>query len=1441
MNQKSFIELNRTFYQLPSADTYGNDLGTNESLRLGMGGDINWGNLLEEYRVILLSEAGSGKTEEIRQATSKLRSKGKPAFFIRLEHISNGLESSFEEGSFEEFQAWLNSNDKGWLLLDSIDEARLKNSGDFEKAVKTLSQQIFPALQRVHIIITGRVGAWRPKTDLSLCKDQLPFKPLSEKEKTETNNEEEFSLEDKILGGKEKQFYTKSKKENVGFKVYSLADLSPDQVGIFLREKGINNTSEFLDEIRRHDAWAYTTRPQDLEEIIEFWDKNKRLGTHLELMQHNVERRLNERDQDRADSEPISAEKVLDGARRIAAAVTLMHESTIRVPDGSNTTQGINAKSILSDWNDKDCSTLLGRPIFDEAIYGSVRFHHRSVREFLTAKWLSEILKKEGSRRNVEHLFFRQQYGSDVITPSMRPILPWLVLFDEKIRQKVFQSAPEIFFEGGDPSRLPLETRRKILRSVCDKISSYSFSQLITNSAGVQRFAKPDMANDVQALIAEYRGNPEITFFLLRMVWQGRIKLVLPEAKTFALNNQTEKHTHIAAIRAVREVGSEKDYNEILQFFLSEEGQLDRGLLSELIDGLETSEGSIKWIFEVLEKTENKKSYSVDNLDPVLVNFVQRLDLDMVAHFLQCAVKLLDEKPLVEQRFCQLSKRFGWLMNCSVKAIERLILSRHSTALDLDSLSILTKIPAFQQYEYISLGSEISELVREWDELNYCLFWKGVEEARKVLCQKGEVRLINFWQVGIFGECPSSDKIDFEVIKSNISERDLLDDRLVALSLAFQIYKNNGRPRNWREQLKKLVAEEEELKERLDQLLHPPVQSSAEKKGKQKEAYWKRQDKERKKKDQESHEKSLKWLEENFEELRSSDLSEKAIISNAQYYLLEHMRKQEGDINHWTAGNWHNLVEVYGKKVVDAFRVGLLNYWRNYKPCLLSEEEEGQNNQVPGSVVFGLTGLAIEFREINNWHTNFSERDAELACRYAFWELNGFPNWFPKLHEKFPDVVNSYILKEIDWELKTEDSKEGKHYIIHKVSWNCKWLWNSIAKELLRKLQKEPINLQNLIDILKIVQGSSLLAEDLATLASEKCNALKDSDHIVYWFVVWVGVAPAPATNALSNYLSEIEEREDAKNLVMDVINNLLGLNVREAFKTPEHLKKLYLLMHKYIRVEEDINRADTGVYSPTMRDNAQNARETLFSILKDIPGEESFLVLKELSEIHPVESFRFRIMRHAIERAETDADILPWSAASFCEFSKSLEFTPTNHRELFDLAVQRLLDLKYDLEDGDNSLASILINEKREPKIRNFIGGWCREKAQGKYSIQQEEELADAKKPDLRFLSSAFDAPVPVELKLADNNWGAPKLFELLQDQLCGDYLRDNRSNRGIFLLVYRGEQKSWQIPNGNQKANFFELLEALQKHWEEISNNYPKIEQIEVIGIDLTKRSRA
>jgi len=188
-------------------------------------------------------------------------------------------------------------------------------------------------------------------------------------------------------------------------------------------------------------------------------------------------------------------------------------------------------------------------------------------------------------------------------------------------------------------------------------------------------------------------------------------------------------------------------------------------------------------------------------------------------------------------------------------------------------------------------------------------------------------------------------------------------------------------------------------------------------------------------------------------------------------------------------------------------------------------------------------------------------------------------------------------------------------------------------------------------------------------------------------------------------------------------------------------------------------------------------------------------------------------------------------------EFHDQLERTPANHRELWYLAVDRMVDLKHDLEEGDASIASILQPVRQETEIRKYIGKGRRDRSRGRYVIPQEEELADGKRPDLRFHGVGFDAPVPAELKLADK-WTEPHLFERLEVQLCGDYLCDIRSSRGIFGLVYHGTKSSWNLPNGSRAESFDALICPLQNHCTILAPQFPGVEDIKVIGIDLTKR---
>ncbi|MBB3747180.1 hypothetical protein FHX10_006736 [Rhizobium sp. BK591] len=1432
-----FVQLGRTFHELSKYASEDDSIDAGRAFRVG--DRLSWGNLVNEYRLVILAEAGSGKTAEIRSIAQTLRNEGKRAFFLRLENIPRDFEFAFEVGTHAAFAAWLEGNDEGWLLLDSVDEARLRNPRDFELAITKLGALIGTAKDRVHIIITGRTTAWRPKTDLMHCIAHLPYAPPVTVQETQKQDDAEFDdLEEAI----KTETHDNGNDGASGFKIVTLSDLSAEQIALFIAARGVTNTKAFLDAVERADAWSFTTRPQDLEDLTAFWLTNERIGSRLEIMRNSIERRLSERDQGRAEVRPLAMERAREGAMLLAAATTLSKDPAIRVPDGADNTKGIPVKSVLPDWDEAQQAALLARPIFDEAIYGAVRFHHRSVREYLAAEWFAKLLARETSRRSIEAMFFREQYGTLIVTPTLRPILPWLALLDDKIRHRIKQIAPEIALEGGDPSQLPIADRRQILHDVCAQVAAGTSSRSIHDYAAVQRFANADLTDDIRALIRSHASNDDLSSFLLRMVWLGQLQGALPEVLEIALSNGAEEYSRQNAFRALKAIGSEADQRRVRDEFILEENELNRTLLAELVEDLDPNLENLEWFLRAIARSQPKEPYSVDGLSEQLKNFVQRAPLDVVHALTVGLIPILSQPPVIKRPLNDVSQRFEWLLPSASKAVERLISARHPSAFEpacFDIMRMISGARAYQSDEISDEKTNFAELVLSWAELNRAFFWFEVQQTRESTLQKGE-RLTDFWHASIFGTFWAFGESDFDYVSGEIANQNEQDNKLVALSLAFDLYRRFGRPRVWREKLKKLVAGNDELVVRLNTFLKPPAQPEI-RRWKAQERKWKKQREAHKATRAKYHEGWKAYLEKELESLRASQKAKPGEMLNAMLYLFDCTRDDRNIGGKWTEYNWRKLIAKFGEPIARFYRDSAVEFWRHHAPTLQSEG--APNNQTSYATIFGLVGLEIEFHETAGWPSGLSPSEVERACRYASFELNGFPTWFPKLFEAYPATVVAFLMGEIRYELSSEKADVDGNYILGDVSWSGHWCWEQLAPQLYGLLQTvEPANLSNLGKLLKILQDSSISDADLGGLAATKCAALGDSTNAAFWFAAWTGVAPQDAIPAVTVRLDAITDTRKRIEFAMNYVTHLFSGRrgedgaARGAFHTPSYLKSLYLLISQHVKREDDIERAGSGVYSPGLRDNAQDARNYLVDVLLKTSGKETFLAIHEIAEAFPERPW---LARFAKERAEKDGDLDAIPPAGVRELNDKLERTPTNHRELADLAVLRLNDLKDDLENGDSSIAAILRTVKLETDMRKYIGKELRDKAFGRYAIPQEEELADAKKPDLRFHGIGFDGPVPGELKLADK-WSGPDLFERLENQLCGAYLRDNRSNRGIFVLVQRGEQAKWDLPGGLGRVNFDGLVAALQQKWVDLSPRYPGIDDITVIGIDLTKRDK-
>ena len=844
-------------------------------------------------------------------------------------------------------------------------------------------------------------------------------------------------------------------------------------------------------------------------------------------------------------------------------------------------------------------------------------------------------------------------------------------------------------------------------------------------------------------------------------------------------------------------------------------------------------------------KSDTHEYFGIDYLADCVSEFVQNTKIDLIPSIIAGINKLLETPPLIEHRYCEISERFKWLISPASQALKRLITIQHPAATESDALSILNKLSSARDYGIWNLSTEkedFSELVTAWSKLNRALFWFEVKQSRKALDTRKNERLTDYWRASYWGPFWQFTIQDFDYVLEEISLQSFQDDKLVALSLAFDLYKTAQRPRSWRERLKKITTGNDELTDRLKNYLQPPAQSQTTKEWKKEERKWKNRQEARKKREVKYHDDWKKHFSENLDNDYSFLQENPGTLSNSLLYLYDQTRPRNNSTGKWTGASWRTLIPNLGEEVARFYRDSTRSFWRGYKPTLRSEG--APLDKTTYATIIGLVGLEIESSEVRDWPKDLEAEEVKNACRFASFELNGFPAWFPKLFESHKQIVSDFLLQEIQYELSLVNSDKPVHYIIYDLSWSGQWAWDTIALDIYSLLKKEPKSLSSLEKLLKILQGSSFPDDLIKKLASRKCRTLKKLEHLARWFAVWTGVAPQDAIPSLAGKLDTISDLDKQINFTQIFITHLVSsrsrnsLATRKAFVNPEHLTTLYLLMHQYIKRKDDINRSGMGVYSPGLRDYAQDARDVLFNLLVQIPGKQSYLALLKIAKEHPDTKSRPWILYQAKSKAEQDGDMVAWSPSQVREFYERSERTPQNHKELAELAIFRLLDLKDDIENGDSSIADILQNVQLETDMRKYLGRELREKAFGRYSVPQEEELADAKRPDIRFQGSGFDGPVPMELKLADK-WTGPKLFERLENQLCGDYLRDNRSSRGIFVLVYQGNKSGWSIPDSKNRVSFNDLILSLKGLWDKISPNYPNVDKIEVIGIDLTRRS--
>ncbi|MCW8816001.1 MAG: hypothetical protein OQK59_08470 [Chlorobium sp.] len=1422
------MTIKRTFQDIPSEDINKADqqsyLSALASIR-----DTGWQDLLKSKRILIISEAGAGKTHECREQQKALWGKGEPAFFLELSELAKCKLPEMLVGEEEErLKEWIDSqSDIATFFLDSIDELKI-SQGSFKQALVNLRKGIFDQLGRARIVITTRPTSF----DINLVHEILKV-PLQQ---GGDGSGEIFAQI--AMHGSAKQTDGKDDESPPDFRTVALLPLSDEDIMVFAHEQNIDNPHELLDSLRKNNAQEFARRPQDLIELCEDWRVEKRIRKHAEQVYTNIRIKLKPRD-DRQEPCVLSMDKAIDGASRLALAMLVTRRFTAR-HDAAKDTIGddvaLDPATILSDWNSEEIKVLLERPLFGFANYGRVRFHHRSVAEYLAAKRLSDRRKKGIKARALKQLIFAETKGKTIVRPSKRPVAGWLALEESMIFELLRDHEPAVLLSEGDPESLTTSQRAEALRAYVERYGKGGWRGLEIPQIQIHRFASPELASEINRLWSAGIENQEIRELLLDMIGMGRISECSDIAYDSARNSSSSNGERLHALKALVQLDDprlEAVVAEIVESASTLPDRIARGALYFLFPKYLTAKQFCKILAEVKVKRD------IDMLSWELTRLISEAELNCFA--LNELRDLLSE--LLSDGLCWQSIRPHFISNhsyaCSALAaacVRGLKTGRIVDWLQPSALALRLCDPNTEHDEvFKQLGQMLADLPAKYQEQ---LFWTVdtmLQSVHPIDDPWERLYAIAFRDYS-FQLDYVRDKDWIESLLTDAARS--LADRSLLLEAAIRLIVGQEKKYDLIAGLIPMVSDRPELLAMIEESRDKFAKND------QENRRIEIQDAQRKQKQERTEKKAFEsWVGLWREVTEDCDTVFSAEKSENTAWNLWHVMNQAGN-EQW---NRRFIETQFDKETADQLRLALMKQWRNDFPTLPSERP----NESRGTTLVrwnqGLAGIYAE-AEDPQWASRLSEKEAQLAARYVLMELNGLPLWLDALVCVHPDAVDATLGEELTWELNSPTDAQWHSMLLQSIGYAANsvikvflprlWTWLKANSNVICEGEKgegEVRRLKMVVEIL-VKHGDLEIRNQICSIAKRRLREDIPLSFAAVWMPALMLLDAKRGVDALEKRIEKIIPAQYSEavtwfGILFGERDN--GLNLNDSQFTPDLLLRLLRLSYLHVRPAEDIQH--DGAYSPDSRDNAEWVRNAILMALLNAKGEKAWLAKLEVVADPLFKNLKGRILAIAEERWAEEIDIDIYDYTQAIALDTKFEAPPSTNEAMFNVMVGRLEDID-ELLLSDESPRALWAGISEETVMRRAIARELNIQANDMYSVNQEAVTGDEKETDIRLHSIISDHEAVIELKLANKKYTAKALRNTIENQLVKKYMAPENRQSGCFLITL-AKDKKWKHPDRDSRIDFGTLIELLRDEAQRIMNNVGGL-RLHVHALDLRPR---
>ena len=1424
-----YVDLNRRFSKWRNEETSDEDFALFERNFVG---EATWDELLKFQRVILLAEAGSGKSRELEERARQLVSSGEFAFHATVQNVAKeGLAGALDGTSRARLEAWQNSGATGWFLIDSVDEAKLDNIR-FVDALRKIGDGLGNGLPRARTIISGRYTGWEFRADLQRLKEVLPVAQHTDAGQTEPDQ-----VLARILRNEFRQPLDKPKQPLVVL----MAPLERDQVRLFAQGQGVQQLDEFMSALDRDNLWHFAKRPLDLGWLVDYWRKKQRFGRFAEMLEASVRARLQEENLEHGSRDEIDIERGIAALGRIAATMVFGRNDRIEIPDTELTLAASNAfrlRDILPDWPTDQLPMLLSRPAFDPASLGQVRLHNDNdgvVRGFLAARWLQARLEANAPRSRVFALLFGDADGVPIVLPSAKETAAWLSVWNDDVAREVVRRDPSLLLTAGEPTSLSTEIRQAALQTTFAELASGVTRYRRLDPDVVRRFSNPDIVPALKAGWSEHGDKPEVRRLILNMIDAGRLSDAVDLARASLNGGFSDRTTLVLGTRALGVVGEPSDLEGLAKEILANSSSMDPTVVWEALDALWPRHLSVNGFLSLISKL-NEEGDRADQFDWRGKGLIERLES---RSGLKAVVKgILDmfgEEPEEDENVRPDEKRLLPLLRAAATVLLR---QSPRKALDLPLVDAALRLTSDQIGSRRFENQELLLLLHASAERRRIGLWHAVEMLKEHPRLQG-MNLNNIWQLDFVGWSSGLREEDFPWLLEDARRGDTPLKRRLALSALLSLWRDTGKSEELLAQIKEAAEKEQESNEYVKAWLRPPELSQDE------IGHRKEMDRLQKEREREERKRDKSWFEfidrlkASPEQLRTPPPDLKPGNADARLFCIwELLYAATAERTGYTIDSFGPLADVLGPDVTHEATLALTKFWRTHKPTLTSSRPVDQRNLGSKLDSMGIAGISLKAKADHLWAHELSSEEATTAAQLSTLELNGFPYWLSQLVEVWPDAVADVFVHETMDHLAAASDQHG---FLDKLASADARLSVLVAPALLKHIAEHddlggaPLN--KVFNVVGRALPDIIVPTTFIEMALARFALAESAEDAALYLGLAMRTNPEASIEALSSKLDALE-LADQGILAEHVLPALFGDRwLRGGANTAvlpfAVLERLVHIAFRTIRHEEDVQHE--GVFQSGARDHAEEARGSLFKQLCETPGRETLEALKRIGANPNLQFPAERLAEHAYDRASADAEHEPWPAFEAFELEKAFDTAPLTPRDLQLVALSRIAEMNDDLHNHRFSQGKTFKRLPIEADVQKWLA-WELEGAGGRaYSLEREPHVVDEKEPDIRLQSKITDASLPLEVKVAES-CTLRELEDALTVQLAGRYLRQRDHRHGVLILVHKNARaEGWEDKNGAM-LTFPEVVERLQALAYQLGMGGINVSRAEIAVIDVS-----